>query len=177
MESTNTRYVRRSNALLNQAYGPNFSYSETQGQPNIFAAGLVTAAGAVAGSMLLFPPAQWVAKWATNKMLPPGTGPSKEQIEHGYFKCRLVGISAGEQPKKVIATVTGVQDPGYGETSKMLAESGLALAIDRERIGTKDAGAFAGKVKGGVVTAASGLGLVLLERLRKAGMGFEVEEL
>ena len=53
-------------------------------------------------------------------------------------------------------------DPGYTETAKMLAESGLCLAFD-------DNPAVAGQV-----TTAQAMGDHLLDRLQKAGIGFEI---
>ena len=55
-------------------------------------------------------------------------------------------------------------DPGYDETAKMLAESALALAFD-------DLPACAGQV-----TTAQAMGDALIDRLSKAGVGFEVLE-
>ena len=58
-------------------------------------------------------------------------------------------------------------DPGNRVTVKMVCESAMALALDRERLpGTP--------TRGGILTPATGLGLVLLERLRAAGMRFEI---
>ncbi|KNC98729.1 uncharacterized protein SPPG_06407 [Spizellomyces punctatus DAOM BR117] len=179
MEAINTRNVRRSNALLGLAYGPDLRYTETHGQPGFLSASAISVGSAVAGTMMVVPPFQWAAKWAANKFIPAGTGPTRKEIEEGFFRVKLVGEAVKEaneeKPLKAIATVTGVQDPGYGETSKMLSESALCLALDRDRLSTKEAGSFAGKVNGGVVTAASSMGMVLVERLRKAGMGFEVQ--
>lgn len=47
----------------------------------------------------------------------------------------------------------------------MFAESSLCLALDEDKLASK---------KGGVLTPASAMGSVLLERLRKAGMTFKV---
>ncbi|WNZ59135.1 hypothetical protein QEG98_23870 [Myxococcus sp. MxC21-1] len=56
-------------------------------------------------------------------------------------------------------------DPGYAATSRMLAESALCLAFDDN------------PTTGGVLTPASAMGMRLVERLRRAGMTFQVEEL
>lgn len=56
-------------------------------------------------------------------------------------------------------------DPGYAATSRMLAESALCLALDDT------------PTTGGVLTPASAMGMRLVERLRRAGMTFQVEEL
>jgi short subunit dehydrogenase-like uncharacterized protein len=68
--------------------------------------------------------------------------------------------SAGEH--QVRCEVSG-GDPGYGETSKMLAESGLCLAMDRERL----------PAQYGVIPPAAAMGDALLERLMLAGIRFE----
>jgi short subunit dehydrogenase-like uncharacterized protein len=56
-------------------------------------------------------------------------------------------------------------DPGYDETAKMLAESALSLAFDEL------------PKAAGQVTTATAMGDALVERLRKAGIGFEVLEI
>jgi short subunit dehydrogenase-like uncharacterized protein len=63
----------------------------------------------------------------------------------------------------VITEVRG-GDPGYGETSKMLAESALCLALDRGRL----------PERAGVLTTAVAMGDRLIERLKAAGITFEV---
>ena len=55
-----------------------------------------------------------------------GEGPSAAEREKGWFKVTFVGKAGGQ---KVMTEVSG-GDPGYGETSKMLAESAMCLAID-----------------------------------------------
>jgi short subunit dehydrogenase-like uncharacterized protein len=65
--------------------------------------------------------------------------------------------------KRVVCQVSG-GDPGYGETSKMLAESALCLALD-------DLPQTAGQV-----TTAQAMGAALTERLKRAGIGFDVVE-
>ena len=60
--------------------------------------------------------------------------------------------------------VGGNNDPGYGETAKMLGESALCLALDTD-LPTST---------GGVLTPASSMGERLVDRLRAAEMRFEV---
>ena len=93
----------------------------------------------------------------------PGEGPNKEQRETGFFDLRQFG----ELPDGTVVKtrITGDRDPGYGSTSKMLAESGVCLA--------KDELASAG----GVLTPAAAMGDALLDRLQaNAGLTFEVLE-
>jgi short subunit dehydrogenase-like uncharacterized protein len=88
----------------------------------------------------------------------PGTGPSEEKRASSWFKVRFAGEGGG---KRVVTEVAG-GDPGYGETSKMLAEAALALALD-------DLPQTAGQV-----TTAQAMGDSLLARLQAAGLRFEV---
>jgi short subunit dehydrogenase-like uncharacterized protein len=57
------------------------------------------------------------------------------------------------------------RDPGYWGTSRLLLEAALCLALDIEALDESDE-----VLKGGVLTPASGLGSVYVERLRKAGI-------
>ena len=72
----------------------------------------------------------------------------------------FVGEGGG---KRVVTRVSG-GDPGYSETSKMLAESGLCLAFDEL------------PETAGQVTTATAMGDALLDRLQGAGIAFEVVE-
>jgi short subunit dehydrogenase-like uncharacterized protein len=126
--------------------------------------GWLRAAGVSAGTTLgvaavaVAPVRRLLAK----RVLPaPGEGPSKEVRDSGFFVSRLVGTLPGDAGK-LRGTVRGTSDPGYGETAKMLSESAISLAKDPI------------PTAGGVLTPASCLGNHLLERLRRAGMTFEV---
>jgi short subunit dehydrogenase-like uncharacterized protein len=92
--------------------------------------------------------------------LPAGNGPSAEKREKAWFRVRFTGEGGG---KRVVTQVSG-GDPGYTETSKMLAESALCLAND-------DLPATAGQV-----TTAQAMGGALTERLKRAGIDFRVLE-
>jgi short subunit dehydrogenase-like uncharacterized protein len=169
MAGINTRIVRRSNALLGYAYGKDFRYSEAMsfgpGPKGLATAVAVTAA---LGGFLVALTAKPVRKLLERSVLPaPGEGPSREARESGFFTSRLYGTVVGDKgAAKLLATVKGVQDPGYGETAKMISESALSLAKDGAAI----------RQEGGVLTPASCMGMPLVERLRKAGMTFEVKE-
>src|ERR1700742_3481588 len=120
------------------------------------AAGMVGAFGALAVGP--------VRKWAARSLWPkPGEGPSEQVRENGFFVHRLVGISAGPSPSKVFVTVEGKGDPGDGATARMLAESGVCLALDRADL----------PAISGVLTPASAMGMKLVERLRKVDFSFE----
>src|SRR5215218_9746041 len=147
--------IRRSAAALDR-YGPDFTYGH-----NMVAKHLATVAGLAAGigtgfTLAQLPPTRKLLL----KMKSPGEGPSAEKREKSWFKIVFVGEGGG---KRVVTEVRG-GDPGYTETSKMLAESGLSLAFD-------DLPQCSGQV-----TTAEAMGDALLERLQKAGISFEVVE-
>jgi short subunit dehydrogenase-like uncharacterized protein len=169
MAAINTRIVRRSNALLGYAYGKDFRYSEAMsfgsGPKGFLTATAVTAA---LGGFVVAAAAKPVRNLLARTVLPmPGEGPSREQRENGHFTSRLYGTAVGERgAANLLATVKGTSDPGYGETAKMISESALSLVRDGSAI----------RHEGGVLTPASCMGMPLVERLRRAGMTFEVTE-
>lgn len=135
-------------------YGPDFRYSHYASMPH-----LATAAVAPLGVALLFGVAQIPpARRALLSRLSPGDGPSAEKRARSWFTVTFVGTGGGE---RVVTRVSG-GDPGYDETAKMLAESALCLAFD-------DLPDTSGQV-----TTAAAMGDPLIDRLTKAGMGFEV---
>lgn len=60
------------------------------------------------------------------------------------------------------------RDPGYWSTARMLLESGLCLAEQ------KDQARLMGLQTGGVLTPASAMGMLLVDRLNKAGYQFNI---
>lgn len=163
MATVNARIVRRSNALLGDAYGRDFDYSEVIrfGKGPMGAAmafGLAAGTGAMLGAMLLPP----LRKLMERTLFPaPGEGPSREAMHQGFFKLELLARVPGS-PELLRGRVVGNRDPGYGATSIMLAESALCLAQDDLTS------------PGGLLTPASAMGDALLDRLRAAGMTYEV---
>lgn len=161
MAAINTRVVRRSNALLDFAYGKEFRYDEaTDTGPG--ASGLATAAGLSAGVALFVAAAVTAPGRALlSRFLPAaGEGPSREQRERGCFRVEVRGVSTGGE--RVESVVAADSDPGYGATSMMLSESALCLAEDALPGG------------GGVLTTALSMGMALVDWLRKAGMTLRV---
>src|SRR5258705_5099268 len=55
----------------------------------------------------------------------PGEGPSKEERENGRYDLLYVAIAP--DGRQVRASVKGDRDPGYGSTSKMIAECAICL--------------------------------------------------
>ncbi len=158
MAAINTKVVRRSNALAGLPYGADFRYDESQLCSSRTKA-LLSAGGlgaVMAGTF--FSPTRALLK----RMLPdPGEGPSETVRENGFFEFWAHG-SDGEHHLRV--KVAGERDPGYGATSRMLAQSGLCLARDTL------------SVPGGIWTPASAMGDALLARLPQVDIQFSVVE-
>jgi short subunit dehydrogenase-like uncharacterized protein len=170
MASVNTRVVRRSHALLGYPWGRDFLYTEVASY-GTGVKGLTRATSMTAGLGGFFVALQVkpLRKLLESKVLPaPGQGPTVEERERGFFVAQLLG--EGTSPRtgrevKLKGKVAAKGDPGYAATARMLSEAALSLAFD------------ANPTQGGVLTPASCMGMRLVERLRKAGMTFEVQEL
>ncbi|MEL7451884.1 MAG: saccharopine dehydrogenase NADP-binding domain-containing protein [Pseudomonadota bacterium] len=150
MATINTKTVHRSNALMDHAYGAGFVYDEM----------MVTGPGengkAMAEAMASGPPL------GGGDGPKPGEGPSKDERENGNYDILYIGIA--ENGDEIRVGVTGDKDPGYGSTSKMLAEAAICLIED------------CADTSGGIWTTAPAMGEKLVSRLKtNAGMTFEIE--
>lgn len=161
MEATNTRVVRRSNALKDHAYGARFRYREVVGmKPGL--RGAVAAAGFTAGLGLFFAAMQRdVTRRLLERRLPkPGEGPDEETRRRGYLRMKLFAESEAGQRRTFV--VTGQGDPGYQLTSHILSQAALCLALDDATL----------PKAAGVLTPATAMGEALTRRLLTIGMTF-----
>ncbi|MDA3920164.1 MAG: saccharopine dehydrogenase NADP-binding domain-containing protein [Salinisphaera sp.] len=163
MAAANTRVVQRSNALSDQAYGADFRYDEAMlmGRGNkgrLRAYALTAALGGFMFGVALKPSRALLTRFVLPKT---GEGPSPAAQQAGFYDIRFYGSTADGQPLRV--RVIGDRDPGYGSTSKMLAETALCLAeLDGPR-------------EGGFPTPATLMGDLLVERLsERAGLSFDI---
>lgn len=164
MASINTRVVRRGHALRGFPYGNDFRYDEVTLTGDGFS-------GKVKGYMTSIPlgivmsakPGSF-ARWLVNRFTPDaGEGPSKETRESGFWVYDQVGLLP--DGRMIKSRIKGDRDPGYGSTSKMLAEAAVCLAKDD----LPD--------MYGVITPASAMGDALLQRLQeRAGLSFNIKE-
>ncbi|MGH8530535.1 MAG: saccharopine dehydrogenase family protein [Nevskiales bacterium] len=153
--------VRRS-AVAIEGYGPDFRYGHYLQVPNLGKlAGLLTGAAA----LLLASQMSLTRKWLLS-LRPPGDGPSVEQRERSRFTVTFFGEACPEPGRgsggESIRTQVSGGDPGYGETSKLLAESGLCLALDELPLD-----------RAGVLTPVVAMGDALFRRVEAAGIRFE----
>lgn len=144
MASINTKAVHRSNFLLGHIWGTDFIYDEM--------------------AMTSGPDAATSAGFSFGAPLSPGEGPTKEEREAGFYD--LLYIAEYPDGRTLRASVKGDRDPGYGSTSKIIAESAICLVRDITRERTP----------GGCWTPASAMGETLQHRLQaRAGLTFAVE--
>ena len=161
MAGINTKIVRRSHALTNFQYGKDFRYEEAM-MSGKGISGLLKAILAVFPlAMIGLNPNSFLKKIVNSYMPKPGEGPGLEKRKNGFYNLRFY-VTIDER-RKAFAKVVGDNDPGYGSTSKMLAESALCLAFDKL------------PENYGVVTPSIAMGKQLLERLRNnAGLNFQI---
>ena len=149
MAAINTKNVHRTNFLLDHPYGEDFKYDEM----------ILTSAGEMGEKAAKAATALLKSPFGT-KPPKPGEGPTSEERANGFYDILFVGEMPDGQT--IHYGVKGKYDPGYGSTSRMLAETGIAL--------------FHSDAEPGIGTPGSFLGEDLVERLREhAELTFEVE--
>ncbi|MEM6493553.1 MAG: saccharopine dehydrogenase NADP-binding domain-containing protein [Pseudomonadota bacterium] len=150
MAPINTKNVHRTNFLLDHPYGEDFQYDEM----------MLTTAGE-AGKAAANAAAELMKNPFGAKPPKPGEGPSREERENGFYDVLFVA----ENPDGGDALHFGVKgkyDPGYGSTSRMLSETGIAL--------------LSSEAKGGIGTPGAFLGEALVDRLQEhADLTFALE--
>ena len=152
MANINTRNVHRSNMLLGFPYGRDFVYDE-----------MVMTGPGEQGEELAKKVMAANNKFSGVEVPKPGEGPSKEERENGMYDLLFVAIAP--DGRQVRAAVKGDRDPGYGSTSKMIAECAICLLRD------------APEVAAGIWTPGAAMGDKLIKRLvDHAGLTFGVEK-
>jgi len=149
MAPINTKNVHRTNFLLGHPYGEDFRYDE-----------MVLTSPGEAGKAAANAAMEAMKNPFGSKPPKPGEGPTAEERENGYYD--IVFVAESDTGDTLKYAVKGKYDPGYGSTSRMLAETGIAL--------------LSSDAPGGIGTPGSLLGKALVERLREhAELTFEVE--
>ncbi len=150
MAKVNGCNVHRSNFLQGHRYGRDFRYEEM----------IVTGPGAEGEAAAR---AAQASLWDLSKQAgpQPGEGPSRSEREAGSYELQFFGET--DEGVAFRGSFKGTQDPGYGSTAKMMAETALCLL---------DAGAA---VRPGIWTPGAALGMELRERLTShAGISLDV---
>jgi len=166
MGPINTKNVHRTHFLLGHPWGRDFAYDERllagDGESGERRARRLVRRERVQNAMLAWTPTRALLR---RFVLPkPGEGPGPGERERGRYEIAFLGETA--DGRRLTAVAKGERDPGYGATSRIVAEAALCLAeTDRS------------KTAGGVWTPGAAMGLALLPRLReRAGLSFAIEE-
>jgi len=169
MAVANTRIVRRSNALLDYAYGRRFEYAEQMSTGRSFVAPAAAAMATVGNAATMALGSRYFDR-LPNKLVEriapaPGSGPSERAREQGHYKFETYTTTT--TGARYRATMSQKGDPGYKATSVLLGESGLTLALDRDRLSDLR----------GVLTPATAMGDALMARFPGAGVLLETARL
>src|SRR5258705_5734186 len=151
MATINTRNVHRSNMLMNFPYGKDFVYDEM----------VLTGPGEQGEANAKLLVAAINAERIGGGGPKPGEGPSKEERESGLYDLLFLGLAP--DGRQIRVAVRGDRDPGYGSTSKMIAECAICLLRDTP------------EGPGGIWTSGAAIGNKLMKRLvDHAGLTFYV---
>jgi short subunit dehydrogenase-like uncharacterized protein len=156
----NTRCVRRTNTVLDYAYGRRFRYTETMNMGSWFGAPMVaamtnstiTGASRYGGRYLQLLPSGMLER------LTPSPGTGFDQGSRGRYKVETYTTTTAGA--RYVATIAQQADPGYAATAVMLGQSAMTLAFDREALSERR----------GVLTPVTAMGDALLARLPPAGV-------
>jgi short subunit dehydrogenase-like uncharacterized protein len=169
MALVNTRIVRRSNALLDYAYGRRLEYAEQMTVGRSFVAPVAAALAAGGNAATITFGSRYLDKVPQKlieRILPkPGSGPSERTRERGHYTVETYTTTTSGARYR--ATMSQKGDPGYKATSVLLGESALALALDRDKLSELR----------GVLTPAAAMGDALLARFPVAGVSLETARL
>ncbi len=146
--------IRSATAL--SAYGREFTYTHyirVGSLAKLMA--LTSGISAVTGLAQVGPVRRWLGG-----LRPPGSGPDEQTRAAGSFRVTFVARGDG---RRLIGEASG-GEPGYAETSRMLAEAALCLSLEADSLPPRY----------GVLTPAEAMGDALLARLRAIGIRFEI---
>lgn len=93
-------------------------------------------------------------------LIPSGSGPTQKEREKHWFEVTIVGESEGSE---VLTTISG-GDPGYGETSKFIAEMALCILLETDSLIKRK----------GILTPVECTGDLMKARLEKAGIKINI---
>ncbi|PQE00009.1 enoyl reductase [Mycolicibacterium parafortuitum] len=169
MALPNSRIVRRSNALLGYGYGRRFEYGEQMSLGRSVAAPVLAAMATAGNAATIGLGTRFidrVPRGVLERVLPkPGTGPDERTREKGHYTVETYTTTS--TGARYVARMSQQGDPGYKATAVLLGESGLALALDRDKLSDLH----------GILTPAAAMGDALLARFPAAQVRLDVTRL
>ena len=147
--------VRESARSRPDLYGPDFDYRHYLVVKSARRAAQLVAGVSAAWALAQLGPTR---RWLANRVK-PGEGPDEDRRKRSRFELTFIGKADGA---RVVTRVSG-GDPGYTETSRILAHASLLMAGDGPAL----------PATAGVLSPAVAFGTVLIERLQRIGIMFE----
>ena len=160
MAEANAAVVSWSRALRGVGSGT-LTYSEKWVHPDFKTAATIYAIIAMTMIVLLNPLTLALAKL---KFTQPGEGPDMEAMEKKHF-LQIAGEGVGEKGNRVEAMMYFPKDTGCMETSRMLVEAALSLALESESLPHNE---------GGFWSPSAGLGNTLVKRILDTGTTLDI---
>jgi short subunit dehydrogenase-like uncharacterized protein len=136
-------------------YGPDFTYAHHAYQSSALVGVVALVVFGTLAFLVRFAPFRALFLAAAKK---PGEGPTEAQMDRAWFKLRFIA----ECDDRVLRTEVSGGDLGYRETSKILGESAMCLALDRAVL----------PARAGLLTPVEAMGEKLLDRVERAGLRF-----
>lgn len=160
MAYVNAEVIEWSRALRSEGL-ESLTYRESYILPDFKSAFVAHMGLVMLGSLLLNPlTSSFLRRFVIPKS---GEGPSMEDMEQKNYLC-VLGEGIGVKGNKVESIMYFPKDPGCLETSRMLVEAGLCLALEEDRLPAR--------YKSGFLTPSTALGNVLMKRLVNTGTQF-----
>lgn len=169
MQGIDCRLVNRANAINNWVYGEDFVFSERMRVESMFFAIFASLIIPVIAALMLFTPTRVVLSW----LIPaPGTGPSLQVQQNGFFKVKLWGRGKDPKTGESVFITGGIDamkgDPGYLQCSRMVSEAAVCLAqCDSKDLATSIFG---------VIPPSVAFGDKLLRRLNDVNISFSLND-
>jgi saccharopine dehydrogenase (NAD+, L-glutamate forming) len=142
-------------AASSERYGPDFGYAHHTVHPSFLVLMLASLVFGVVAFLVRFAPLRALFLGLAKK---PGQGPTDEQLARGWFSVRFIA----EHRAGTSRTEVSGGEPAYVETSKILGEAALCLALDESEL----------PQRAGVLTPVEAMGDALLARVERAGIRF-----
>jgi short subunit dehydrogenase-like uncharacterized protein len=142
-------------AASNDRYGPDFGYAHHTVHPSFLA---LVAASSVFGLVAFLVRFRVLRDFFLRLAKKPGQGPTEEQLARGWFSVRFIAEHSGGTSR----TEVSGGEPAYVETSKILGEAALCLALDQGVL----------PPRAGVLTPVEAMGDALFARVESAGIRF-----
>ena len=153
------KYIVQKTSRSFKEYGENFSFSEYMLFKSPMKLIFIVLGILIVSIISRIKP---VKKWLLS-LKPSGSGPSKIERDKNWFVAKIIATGSRSS---AITTIKG-GDPGYGDTSKFISEMALCILMEENNL----------LAKKGILTPVQCSGDLLVNRLKKAGIGIDIKKI